>query len=282
LAKGVVSLQLFAIPIVGLAFFVLNPVVPPPLPPELLWVLIAPVLVALVLAGIWLRWHARQIRAAVTTPATIALQTRVAVANVACYTIALSTYLFLFEPVFAVANVIAYLVWVVVWMPRALRRYRAEVSIKVAAPPSRVWEYIVDVSNRPRYSVDLLEMTASPPGRLEVGSRITSRLRVPGSGSPAKGSELEMELKSVVTDIVPPIFYTVVALDRVATTTTKVAPTLGGCQITLQTEFVVSIADGIAGYAFRWPAAKAQFKANSTRSLVRLSELLSTPPPSAS
>ena len=275
LARGIVPLQLFAIPILGFVFFVLNPFVLAP-PPGIVWVLIAPLIVIVAVLPLWWRRHAGQVQAAVTTPAMLTLQTRVGVILVACIVLMLSTYLFLFEPVLAVLNVIAYLVWVLVWIPRSLRKHSAEVSIDVAASPARVWDYLMDISNWLRYSVDLEDIKASPPGPLEVGTQITSRRRVPLIGSPRKVSELKMEFRSAVTEMLPRVSFTMAALDRQATTKTEMTATSSGSRITMHTQFVLSVEDGIAGYAFRWPVALSQFKATSTRSLERLSELLSS------
>ena len=276
LAQAIIPVQLFAIPILGLAFFVLNPAPPEPLP-GLIWVLIATLIFTLAGLPLWLRWHARQMDTTVKTPAMLAIHTRAGVVFVACTVLTVSTYLFVFEPLFAGVNMIAYLVWVLVWIPKGLRKRSAEVSNDLAASPSRVWEYLIDVSKWPSYSNDLEDVKASPPGPLEVGSRITLRRRpVPVSGSPAKTPQLSMEFQSVVTEMVPPTSYTVVALDRAAITKTAVTSALAGSHVTRHTQFVLSIADGIAGQAFRWPAAVAQFKATQTRSFERLNELLSS------
>jgi hypothetical protein len=235
LADAVVALQLFAIPLLGMAF---------------------------------------------KTPAMFAFRARVGVVLMACTVLLVSVYLYLFEPVFAVVNVGAYLLWALVWIPRNLRTYRAEESIAIPASATRVWEFLVDPSNWPRFQVGLKDVEVAPPGPLGVGTRVISHRTVPFIGSRAKVPEVDMEFESLVTEINPPISYTVVALDRPASTKTEVASGLSVAVVTLRSQFALSIAEGIAGQALRWPAAMARSKATSTQSLERLRELLSTPDPS--
>ena len=275
LAQGFVLFQLSAIPVLGFAFFVLNPVVRPATP-GIIYVEVAPVVVMGVVA-LWWSARRRKMKDAVTTPATLDLQTRVGVVVVAGFVLIVSTYLWLFEPAFAVANVVAYAVWVLIWIPRPWRKRGVDLSIEVAAPPSRVWQYLVDVSIWPRYYVDLEDVKVSPAGPLQVGSRITSRRRVPLIRPTAKASDLKMELQSVVTELVPGVSYTLAALDRQAATKTEVTATSSGSRIDVRTQLVLSVGDSIAGQLLRWPAGVAQFKANSMRSLERLKELLLVP-----
>src|ERR1700730_492935 len=157
------------------------------------------------------------------------------------------------------------------------RKRCVALSIEVAAPPSRVWQYLVDVSIWPRYYVDLEDVKVSPAGPLQVASRITSRRRVPLIRPTAKASDLKMELQSVVTELVPGVSYTLAALDRQAATKTEVTATSSGSRIDVRTQLVLSVGDSIAGQLLRWPAGVAQFKANSMRSLERLKELLLVP-----
>jgi hypothetical protein len=184
LADAVVALQLFAIPLLGVAFFVLNPIVPES-PPWIIWVLFAPLMLVVVLLPLWWRRHARQIDTAFKTPAMFALQARLGVVLLACIILMISTYLFLFEPVFAVVNVGAYLLWALIWVPKNLRTYRAEESIAVSASATRVWEFLVEPSNWPQFQVGLKDVELAPPGPLRVGARVISRRSVPLIGSRA-------------------------------------------------------------------------------------------------
>jgi hypothetical protein len=278
LAAAVVGLQLFAIPILGMGFFVLHPSFPAS-PPGIVWVLLVPLAVVVVALGVWWRRHARQVDMAFKTPSMFTFQTRVGVVLVACTVLIVSAYLFLFEPVLAVVNVVAYLLWALVWIPRTLRTYRSEESIAVPASATRVWEFLVDAANWPQFQVGLEDVQVAPPGPLGVGSRITTHRTVPLIGSRAKVPEVVMRYESVVIEIDPPISYKVVALDRLASTKTQLTPELSGTVVTMRSQFALSIADGIAGQAFRWPAAMARFRATSILSLERLREVLSTPDP---
>src|SRR5712691_12887872 len=132
----------------------------------------------------------------------------ITIAATACFVLAVSVYLYIFEPLFAVANLVAGLAWVLVWVPQHFRRASVYVSLEVQAPPERAWDFLVDATNARQYEEGLQDLSVSPEGQLRVGSRLRSRRRVPLVRPWLKVTELNMEMESQVTELVPGSSYT--------------------------------------------------------------------------
>ncbi len=273
ISTAVISVLVLSIPIAGFAFFIVEPG-PRPYPEGIAWTAFG-LLVLAVGLSLWTYRVAAQIRDRVTTFSMLARLRWITIAATACFVLAVSVYLYIFEPLFAVANLVAGLAWVLVWVPQHFRRASVYVSLEVQAPPERAWDFLVDATNARQYEEGLQDLSVSPEGQLRVGSRLRSRRRVPLVRPWLKVTELNMEMESQVTELVPGSSYTVVGVDRGASTTTEVKPVGSGSQINIRTQYVFSIGQGIAGQMFRIGEGTVLARDAAMRSLLRIKELLS-------
>ncbi len=81
--------------------------------------------------------------------------------------------------VFAVVNLVANIIWTVVWIPRRLRFVASGANIDIGAPPEKVFEFMTDLSNWSRYRDDVELVSATPPGRLTNGTEYVARIPMP-------------------------------------------------------------------------------------------------------
>jgi hypothetical protein len=114
---------------------------------------------------------------------------------------AVSVFVYLFEPAFAVANAAVTAAWFLLWVPRVTRRSDRESSYEIAATPDRVYAFVTEAANWPLYNPGVESVTVQPPGPIAVGSRITFRQRVayPGLRGPRLMLPSTLDLTSEVT-----------------------------------------------------------------------------------
>jgi hypothetical protein len=275
LTAAVLALLMFSVPAAGFAFFVVNPVVGP-YPTAIAWTAFGLVTVAAAVS-MWSRRLVQPIREGLTTTAMLQRMRHLAIGANTFIVLALSTYLYIFEPPFALANLVVNFLWVAIWIPRRLRVADLELSIDVAAKPLQTWAFLLDASNALLYQDDLEDVTVLPPGPLQVGSLVTSRRRVQLIRPWLKMTELKMTLQALVTELVPGYSYAAVAVDRSVSSTYEVKPAGSGSRIVVRTRFVFSIAEGILGQMLMLPVGIARTRAISMQSMTRIKELLSSP-----
>lgn len=121
-----------------------------------------------------------------------------------CIVVAVSLFLWIFEPTFAAANLALNAAWFAIWLPRATRRSDRRSTYEIAAPRERVFAFVTDPSNWPLYNAGVEAVTVSPPGPLAVGSEITLRQRVtyPGLRGPRVLMPDSISVTSGVTQLV--------------------------------------------------------------------------------
>ena len=78
--------------------------------------------------------------------------------------LALSVVLAQWQPAFALANVALNVLWLVVWIPAGMRRLDSQTSVEIAAPRSRVFDFLAQPSNWPLFDEDLVSVAVRPPG----------------------------------------------------------------------------------------------------------------------
>src|SRR5579862_6950775 len=184
---GVVSLVRYPRPVmlVVLGFVVLIPAAgwaayaivpgPAPHPGLLLWLAFVPAGVGLI-GGVWmLAWMGA--RRDALTFAHLELLSNGTLVVYAALIIALSDVLALWQPAWAVANVCASALWLAAWAPRRMRETGIEATVEIQAPLARVYSFLVDPANWPRYQEGLEVVAVRPPGPLAAGSEVVLRQR---------------------------------------------------------------------------------------------------------
>ena len=122
-----------------------------------------------------------------------------------CAVIGMSGVLYVFEPWFAVANLAATTLWLILWIPRPLREVNATSTYTVAAPREKVFAFITDPANWPLYNLELVSATVRPAGPLAAGSEIVmrQRLRYEGVRGPRLLFPQTVDVATQVTELVP-------------------------------------------------------------------------------
>jgi hypothetical protein len=197
----VVGLSLFAIPLLGWATYAVWPRPLGSFDSIRVGLPFAGFAAALIVAGVVLRiaaWHA-------TTFASILRQAPLTLIAWPCMVVAIASLVAPFEPGFAVGDVAATGIWYLVWIPRPLRRLATRTSYEVAAPPERVFAFITDPFNWPRYRGDIDSVDVRPAGPVVVGSEIRTRRRLDlrGLRGPRMLVPTLVETVEVVTQLVP-------------------------------------------------------------------------------
>ena len=118
----------------------------------------------------------------------------------ACLVITVSLLLSLFEPELAIANLAANALWFAVWVPRRLRRFETESTYELDAPRERVFAFIGEPANWPRYNDDVVAVDVRPAGPLTAGSRLTMHQRADYRG--LRGPRMLLPREIVVSGLV--------------------------------------------------------------------------------
>ncbi|HEV2216989.1 MAG TPA: SRPBCC family protein [Candidatus Dormibacteraeota bacterium] len=169
----IVSL-LAGVPLIGFVTYALRPAPLPRAGPFALAALISTVVAAGALIS------------ALRSP-RIPLRRRAYLSLVALYSavVGAASFLAIWSPEFGVAEIVVNLGWAVGWLPPSQRTTDAQASVEISAMRSRVFGFLADPTNWPRYWewTDLVQVDPPPP--LAEGSRVT----VVVSGPDFRGQE---------------------------------------------------------------------------------------------
>ena len=162
---------------VGLVVYALNPVLA--FTP---WLDIAggAIAVALLLM-LWSLYQRRKLLAAEITVRQLDRFNRRGIVNRLLMILCFTALLFNFEPWLGVANVVLNVVLAAVFVAPSSRRYAMTSEAAINAPATLVFDYLVDTSKWSLYRRDGEGQVTrvDPPGRLQLGSKIVARQRVP-------------------------------------------------------------------------------------------------------
>jgi len=187
--------------------------------------------------------------------------------------LALSGILLVFDPWFAVLNLVANAAWVGVWIPRRWRTIEYEQSVvEINAPPHRVFAFATDPANWPQCRSDVEVVSVVPPGPLATGTRYTLRRRL---GTVRAGRQLELVTGYVVTDLVPAKRYAVMTVERpLELGVVEFDGTGSGTRITLHFHGVTRLAQAVSGTRFTIARDLAARHAVDAERYARLKELV--------
>ena len=194
-----------------------------------------------------------------------------------CLVTAISDLLYLFQPQFALFNLYANGLWLVGWMPRSWRHGQSKFSFEIAAPPEKVFSFIADPANWPRYVPDV--ELASAAGPLALGMPVTVRRRISLRG--LRGPRLTVpdwvETTSEVVALEPNRRIVSRSVEMDATVTTELDSVPAGTRLTTTDDRVIPYRLALLGAIVElwWNARRRDEEA--LRSRQRLRELLEQP-----
>ena len=274
---GIVLGLLLAIPTAGLVAYAAIPGPSPELDSrsELAFI---PVLAGLG-AGVWMLVWMRRRRAALTLSSVERLSNG-AVVMWAGVVVGVSDLLSLFEPGFAIANLVLNAAWVLLWVPRPLRRLTSERSVEIKAPRTKVFAFVAEPSNWPLYVEDLVSVTVRPQRPLATGSVISQVQRYQsGIRGPRLLPEM-IETTLVVSLVIPGELIRQQVADRPSNETAfEFADSDGGTRITTRASAVVPFRLAVFGAILATRSQRSARRAKAERTLARLKALLEPPPP---
>lgn len=183
-----------------------------------------------------------------------------------------SSLLFLFEPGFAVANVLLSALWMIVWLPARFRTFGARSDIDIAAPASRVFEFISDVRNWVRYRDAVELVSVAPDGPLEIGTEYVGRVRIPESLR--RTSIRQVESRYRVVAMVPGKSFDIEMQDQSGTAHTEVNATPTGARLTRTTVSTMGLLRAWSADMLNVRRAQSALRAYDLRDGVRLKQIL--------
>lgn len=266
------ALQIGLVPSAGFTFYAVSPA---PSFNELGEVFLAVAIVLLAIATIWssrlsrVSWGTEPV-----STAAVARVARIQLALKAGAVLAASSYLALFEPLFAVINLLANAAWAAAWTAPATRILTSEGSIRVAEARAAVWSFLVDPENLGRWRPELQEIHVTPDGPLQAGSRIDAVRSVPLARPWQGKTEMNMTMSLVVSAFEAGSSYTTRQLYAPARTTTRLSDAGAGTDIAVTSKYGWSMARAIAGEALAPSKVRAGGDAILARSLTQLKQLL--------
>jgi hypothetical protein len=266
---------LLVIPTAGLAAYAVVPG-PAPQPGLVLWLAFIPALAGIG-TGVWmLAWVAT--RRSSLTIANLEVLSNGSLVAFGGLVLAISDVTALWQPWFGIADLVVNAAWVCAWIPARWRETRVESSVEIAARRPRVFSFMVEPSNWPRYQEDLESVTVRPAGRLAIGSRLTVRRRYE---SGVRGPRLlpnTIEADSVVTGLVPDISISMESADRPAgNSVVEFAGSADGTQLRMRAHTVVPFRLAVFGGVLQLRFQKSKRIAKAKRDLGRLKQLLEEP-----
>jgi Polyketide cyclase / dehydrase and lipid transport len=191
--------------------------------------------------------------------------------------LAITAFIALWEPAFAVANLVVNGAWICYWAIPRTRAMAGMSSIDIKAPRDRVFSFMTDASNWPRYDEQLLSATAIPPGPLREGSRVTELRQY---DSPVRGPRTLPTTVEVVTEVlkVEP-GKSIVARDgrRTVTSRTGFADTAQGTAVSIDVRIKVPFQYAFLGAVLLFRSQRAARRARADRNLAKLKQILEQP-----
>jgi hypothetical protein len=264
---------LIAVPLAGFVVYAISP-----LPPRFggwpLTVAVAGALVGSVGAVVMLRTAVAR-RGASLSASTARI---LSIAIVTLWTgivIAMSGFLAQWEPAFAVANLVVNAAWAVLWLPSGTRRLQTKSSFEVAAPRSRVFEFLSAPEKQKLYDEDVVSVTTDPPGELAVGSRITVVRRYDSAVRGPRMLPGTVEVTAVVTDLATDTSIT--SAGRAAVTTFDFADSPNGTVVSTTVTTTVPYRLAFLGAMVALAMRRGAERARRDRSVARLKALLEQP-----
>ncbi len=267
------------IPAAGWAAYAIVPGPEPHLGP-VLWLAFIPAVLGLAV-GVWmLAWMSA--RRDALTFANIELLSNGTLIVYAALIVALSDVLALWQPAWAIANVCASALWLLAWAPPRLRETRIDSSVEINASVARVYSFLVDPMNWPRYQDGLEVVAVRPAGPLAAGSEVVLRQHYDSHIHGPKMLPEVIETASVVSSVTPERELAMHLANRPASTATFAFAAAGEGRTTLR-----SVAQSVAPYRLAVFGAlielrtqRGERQVRAQRSLARLQELLEDQPPS--
>lgn len=188
--------------------------------------------------------------------------------------LAISAFLALWEPAFAIANLVLNALWLLFWVVPRTRSLRGTTAVEIAAPRDRVFAFMTDSANWASYDEQLVSATPAPPGALRAGSRVTE---VRHFDSPVRGPRMlpqTVEVVTEVTDMVPGVSFDMRDGRHIVRSTTSYAETAGGTTVSIDVRISVPFHQAFLGGILMLRSTRDVRRARAERNLARLKALL--------
>ena len=188
--------------------------------------------------------------------------------------LAISIFIAIREPDFAIANLVVNAAWICFWAIPRSRRLDAVTSVEIKAPRDVVFTFMTDAANWPRYDEQLVSAVANPPGPLRVGSRVTEVRRYE---APVRGPRVLPTTVEVVADVIafePGALLSAADGRRLVTSTTRYGDTDGGTRVEIEVKVSFPFHQAFLGSILLFRSQGATRRARAERNLAKLREIL--------
>ena len=264
---------LIVIPFAGFAAYA---IVPGP-PPNFTLLPFAGLAVSIALtAGVWM------VGLMVTRRGPLGLQSlaSIGIATVVLWqgiVVALSAFLAQWQPAYAIANLGVDAAWIAMWLPGRTRTVSSTAAIEIAAPRPRVFAFLADPANWPRYDADLVSVRVEPVGALAAGSEVTQVRRYERAVRGPAMLPDTVEVTSVVTQVTDGESIASAARDGRSNATLRFADHDSGTTVTTHARLTVPLRLALVGGAVAMRAQRRQRRAKARENLARLKAVLEQP-----
>jgi uncharacterized membrane protein len=188
--------------------------------------------------------------------------------------VAISAFLAQWQPAFAVANLAVDVCWILLWIPRRARELRSEASVEIAAARARVYSFLADPTNWPRYDADLVSVTVHPPGALAAGSEVTQVRRYERAVRGPAMLPDTVEARSVVIGVRVGESIATEGRDGAARSTLRFADQDSGTRVVTQLRVTVPLRVALLGGVIALHAERDKRRTKARENLARLKAIL--------
>lgn len=169
--------------------------------------------------------------------------------------------------------------WAAAWIPRRFRESSVDSAVDIAAPRSRVYDFIANPLNWPRYQEAVVSVSLQPPGLLAVGSEVKVKSRYESHVRGPRMLPDIIETTSIVTGLEPGRSIGMQIANRPSSTaTTEFEDAGSGTRMKTRAYSLAPYRLGVFGALIELRSQRGERLARAQRSLARLKELLETDP----
>ena len=261
---------LVAVPLAGFAAYVIVP----GREPDFDAMLLAGIPALIGLGAAVVLYSVIGVRRGPLTRATVTILTAATIVLWEGIVVALSIVLAQWQPAFAVANGAVNVLWLLVWIPNLMRRFKVETSVEIAVPRGRVFDFLARPANWPLFDEDLVSVAALPPGAVARGSEIVQVSRYEAQ---VRGPRLlpdTVETTAVVTAVVPDQLISTRAAASASTSELELRDIATGSVLVARGSIEIPFRAAILGAVVVLLSQQSRRASKARRNLERLKALL--------
>jgi hypothetical protein len=191
--------------------------------------------------------------------------------------LAISAFLAVWEPGFAIANLALNVAWFGFWAVPQTRVRSGRFVVDIKAPRQRVFAFMADASNWPRYVEQDVSVSVEPPGPLREGSRVKEVRRYDTAVRGPRVLPPTIEVVTEVTGVEPGASISLREAGLLASQRTEFTDVVDGTRISISLRVEVPFHQAFLGTILLMRSQRASRRAKTERNLAKLKAILEQP-----